>query len=85
MKSLRKIKSPAALATFGAFFVPEPLGACVVLAAAIWWSYRKLIRYRSRGEAVPSLSRSQVSASQVPASQAPASLPAPATPMSLAA
>ena len=37
MKNLRKIKSPAALATFGAFFVPEPLGACVVFAAAVWW------------------------------------------------
>jgi hypothetical protein len=85
MKSLRKIKSPAALATFGAFFVPEPLGACVVLAAAIWWSYRKLIRYRSRDGVVPSLSRAQVPASQVPASQVPASLPASATPMSLAA
>jgi hypothetical protein len=90
MKSLRKIKSPAALATFGAFFVPEPLGACVVLAAAIWWSYRKLIRYRSRGGAAPSLSRAQVpalqiSAPQISASQVPASLPASATPMSLAA
>jgi len=48
MKSLRKIKSPAALATFGAFFVPEPLGACVVLAAAVWWSCRKLSRNRLR-------------------------------------
>jgi hypothetical protein len=85
MKSLRKIKSPAALATFGAFFVPEPLGACVVLAAAIWWSYRKLIRYRSHGGAAPSLSRAQVPALQISASQVPASLPASATPMSLAA
>jgi len=41
MKSLRKIKSPAALATLGAFCVPEPFGACLVLAAAVWWSYRK--------------------------------------------
>ena len=39
---LDNIKSPLALAAFGAFFVPEPLGACFVMAAAIWWSYRKL-------------------------------------------
>jgi hypothetical protein len=39
---LREIKSPAALATFGAFFVPEPFGTCFLLAAAIWWSCRKL-------------------------------------------
>ena len=38
MKSLRKIKSPAALATLGGFCVPEPFGACLVLAAAVWWS-----------------------------------------------
>jgi hypothetical protein len=49
MNRLRHIKSPAALATFGAFFVPEPLGACVVLAAAIWWSCRKLSRSRPGG------------------------------------
>jgi len=55
MKRLRQIKSPAALATFGAFFVPEPLGACVVLAAAIWWSFRKLGRIRSRGGLASSL------------------------------
>jgi hypothetical protein len=54
MKSLRKVKSPAALATFGAFFVPEPLGACLVFAAAIWWSWRKLSR-RSRGGLASSL------------------------------
>jgi hypothetical protein len=54
MKSLRKIKSPAALAAFGAFFVPEPLGACVVFAAAIWWSWRKLSRNQSRGPPLPS-------------------------------
>jgi hypothetical protein len=34
---LRQIKSPIALAAFGAFFVPEPLGMCVVIASAIWW------------------------------------------------
>jgi hypothetical protein len=38
----REIKSPVALATLGAFAVPEPLGTCFVLAAAIWWSCRKL-------------------------------------------
>ena len=37
MTKLREIKSPIALAAFGAFFVPEPLGMCVVLASAIWW------------------------------------------------
>jgi hypothetical protein len=25
----------------GAFFVPEPFGACLILAAAIWWLCRK--------------------------------------------
>jgi hypothetical protein len=55
MKSLRKIKSPAALAAFGAFFVPEPLGACVVFAAAIWWSWRKLSRNQSRSGFAPTL------------------------------
>jgi hypothetical protein len=55
MKRLRQIKSPAALATFGAFFVPEPLGACLVLVAAIWWSCRKLGRRRSQGGLASSL------------------------------
>jgi hypothetical protein len=74
MERLRKIKSPAALATLGAFFVPEPLGACVVLVAAIWWLYRKLIRYRARGELAPS---------RQPAERT--SVLAPAAPTSLAA
>jgi hypothetical protein len=39
--TLREIKSPLALATLGAFFVPEPLGVCLILAAAIWWLCRK--------------------------------------------
>jgi hypothetical protein len=43
-KELRKIKSPTALAAFGAFFVPEPLGVCFVLIAGLWWWYRKLNR-----------------------------------------
>lgn|GEM_PF-5952112 len=38
----REIKSPVALAILGAFVVPEPLGTCFMLAAAIWWSCRKL-------------------------------------------
>jgi len=25
----------------GAFFVPEPLGACLVIAAGIWWLWQK--------------------------------------------
>jgi hypothetical protein len=50
MKSLRKIKSPAALATLGAFCVPEPFGACLVLAAAVWWSYRKLYGSSAGGQ-----------------------------------
>jgi len=37
MTKFHQIKSPVALAAFGAFFVPEPLGICLVLAAAIWW------------------------------------------------
>jgi hypothetical protein len=40
VKTFRQINSPVALATFGAFFVPEPLGICLVLAAAIWWLTR---------------------------------------------
>jgi hypothetical protein len=39
--TIREIKSPLALATLGAFFVPEPLGTCLILAAAIWWLCRK--------------------------------------------
>ncbi len=42
MAGFRQIKSPVALATFGAFFVPEPVGTCLVLVAAIWWLWRKL-------------------------------------------
>jgi hypothetical protein len=42
MAGFRQIKSPVALATFGAFLVPEPLGTCLVLLAAIWWLWRKL-------------------------------------------
>lgn len=42
MAGSTQIKSPVALATFGAFFVPEPLGTCLVLLAALWWLWRKL-------------------------------------------
>ena len=42
MIKIRTIKSPVALAACGAFLVPEPLGACLVLAAAIWWLCRKI-------------------------------------------
>jgi hypothetical protein len=37
-----QLGSPVALATLGAFFVPEPFGICLVIAAAIWWLFRKL-------------------------------------------
>jgi hypothetical protein len=42
MISVREMKSPIALAACGAFLVPEPLGICLVLAAAIWWLWRKI-------------------------------------------
>jgi hypothetical protein len=41
MPNFRGIKSPAALATCGMFLVPEPFGACLLLAAAVWWLWRK--------------------------------------------
>jgi hypothetical protein len=37
MTTFSQINSPVALAAFGAFFVPEPLGMCLVLAAGLWW------------------------------------------------
>jgi hypothetical protein len=40
MAKLSNIKSPVGLATFGAFFVPEPLGVCLVVASGIWWLSR---------------------------------------------
>ncbi len=36
------MKSPIALAACGAFLVPEPLGTCFVVVAAIWWLCRKI-------------------------------------------
>ena len=48
MSLFHKIKSPIALATLGAFFVPEPLGACCMLIAAVWWSCRTLNRFAIR-------------------------------------
>jgi hypothetical protein len=41
MPNFRRINSPIALATCGMFLVPEPFGACLLLAAAIWWLWRK--------------------------------------------
>ena len=41
MTNFRKINSPVALATCGMFLVPEPFGACLLLAAAVWWLWRK--------------------------------------------
>jgi hypothetical protein len=41
MTHFRRINSPVALATCGMFLVPEPFGACLLLAAAIWWLWRK--------------------------------------------
>jgi hypothetical protein len=41
MRKFREIKSPVALAVCGIFLVPEPIGICLVLAAAIWWLWRK--------------------------------------------
>ena len=41
MTVFREIKSPIALAACGAFLMPEPLGTCLVVAAAIWWLCRK--------------------------------------------
>jgi len=41
MTNFRAINSPAALATCGMFLVPEPFGACLLLAAAVWWLWRK--------------------------------------------
>ena len=41
MTNFRGINSPVALATCGMFLVPEPFGACLLLAAAVWWLWRK--------------------------------------------
>ena len=41
MTNFRRINSPVALATCGMFLVPEPFGACLLLAAAVWWLWRK--------------------------------------------
>jgi hypothetical protein len=48
MIRVREISSPIALAACGAFLVPEPLGICFVLAAGIWWLWRK-IRWQQIG------------------------------------
>jgi hypothetical protein len=36
-----QFRSPAALAAFGAFAVPEPFGAIMLFCAAIWWWRRR--------------------------------------------
>jgi len=36
-----RFRSPAALAAFGAFAVPEPFGAIMLFCAAIWWWRRR--------------------------------------------
>src|ERR1700692_3255739 len=41
MPNFRRINSPVALATCGMFLVPEAFGACLLLAAAVWWLWRK--------------------------------------------
>ena len=33
----RRFRSPGALAAFGAFAAPEPLGAIMIVCAAVWW------------------------------------------------
>jgi hypothetical protein len=33
----KRFRSPAALAIFGAFAAPEPLGAIMLVCAAMWW------------------------------------------------
>jgi hypothetical protein len=48
LNTFRQINSPVALAAFGAFFVPEPLGMCLVLAAAIWWLTQVVSLIRAR-------------------------------------
>lgn len=44
MAQFREIKAPIALAACGALLVPQALGTCVVLAAAVWWLCRKIGR-----------------------------------------
>jgi hypothetical protein len=36
-----RFRSPAALAAFGAFAVPEPFGVIMLFCAAIWWWRRR--------------------------------------------
>jgi hypothetical protein len=49
MTTFSQINSPAALAAFGAFFVPEPLGMCLVLAAGLWWLTQVASVVKARG------------------------------------
>jgi len=41
----KRFRSPAALAVFGAFAAPEPLGVIMLICAAVWW-------WRSRQAAI---------------------------------
>jgi hypothetical protein len=54
-----------------AFFVPEPLGACFVFAAAIWWTWRKLGRDRTQGGLASSLAPTGGKEGIAPAATAP--------------
>jgi hypothetical protein len=47
--------SPAALALFGAFAVPEPFGTIILAYAAFWWWRRKIKSRRLGASDAPSL------------------------------
>ena len=36
-ESTKRFSSPAALAAFGAFVAPEPIGLILLICAAVWW------------------------------------------------
>ena len=36
----KRFRSPGALAVFGAFAAPEPLGAIMLICAVVWWWQR---------------------------------------------
>jgi hypothetical protein len=50
-----RFSSPAALALFGAFAVPEPFGTIILAYAAFWWWRSRKIRSRKLGNDAPSL------------------------------
>jgi hypothetical protein len=75
--TLRELKTPPALAAFGAFFVPEPLGACLVLAAGVWWLCRKPFG-RANSTILPNTSEPDACGDSYPqAAVVPAELPHP--------